>query len=230
MSRKRKVCGECAYCGEVTELTKDHVIPKCLFQKPRPSKPVIVWACRPCNLEKSKTDDYLRDFLVLDAYSSENSVAQAIFHESMLSSVRQNSSALAKAAMSKSRLHSIVSPGGIYLGDVLSFPIEGLEIFSRIARGLYYNLQKQRIPDNYIFDVNRPDPLRLNEIMTNILQLPHKAFHVGNAKEFVGIFLGSAEDPFTMIWLLWFYQSICIYVGSKPPTASSSALTGAIKL
>jgi hypothetical protein len=102
------------------------------------------------------------------------------------------------------------------LGEVLSFPIEGHEIFSRIARGLYYNIRRQRIPDDYTFEVSRPDPLKLGEMMDNILQLPHRAFHVGNSKEFIGIFLGSSEDPFTMIWLLWFYQSVCIYVGTEP--------------
>jgi hypothetical protein len=53
--------------------------------------------------------------------------------------------------------------------------------------------------------------------MTHFLQLPHKAFRVGHEGEFTGIFLGSAADPFRMIWLLWFYESICISIQTEPP-------------
>lgn len=226
MARKKRI-GECAYCGNVAELTDDHVIPKCLFQRPLPSNPVKAPACFPCNNEKSKTDDYLRDFLVLDAYASDHKIAQALFRDKMISSVRQNSSALAKTALSKSKPHSVYSPGGIYIGDVLSFPIEAKGIFSRIARGLYYNIQRKRIPDDYIFTVTRPEPQRLEEIMAHFVQLPHLAFRVGDHGEFISIFVGSTADPFTMIWLLWFYESICISVEVDPPPKNHELNAGA---
>jgi hypothetical protein len=150
MSKRRKRIGECAYCGKVAESTDYHVIPKCLFQRLLPNNPVKAPACLSCNNEKSKSDDYLRDLLVVDAYSSELKVAQAIFRDRMLSSVRQNSSALAKAAVAESKPLSVYSRGGIYLGDVLSFPVEAQNIFSHIARGLYYNIQRKRIPDDHL--------------------------------------------------------------------------------
>jgi hypothetical protein len=50
----------CVYCGELGDLTRDHVPPRCLFSKPRPSNLVTV-PCRPkCNGELSKHDEYFR--------------------------------------------------------------------------------------------------------------------------------------------------------------------------
>lgn len=51
--------GECLYCGELRELTSDHVPPRCLFSKPRPAL-VTVPCCRDCNREFGKYDEYFR--------------------------------------------------------------------------------------------------------------------------------------------------------------------------
>jgi len=217
MTRKPWV-GECAYCGTVSELTRDHVIPKSLFTKPRPNNPVIVPACKACNQEKSATDDYLRDFLVTDAYSSESMIAKQV-QERMLSSVRQKSSVFAKQLLQGAQPQSLYSPGGIYIGEILKFEFAGGLIFPRIVRGLHYNLTQKRIPDNYEFRVFRPDPMSGGEILENVLRQPHQAFGVGDNGEFKGILQISTEDEFSTIWHLWFYESVLVVIFSEPPPA-----------
>jgi hypothetical protein len=58
VSAKAK-CGECAYCGDNRELTKDHVPPRSLFSKPRPAL-ITVPCCGPCNKGFQKDDDYFQ--------------------------------------------------------------------------------------------------------------------------------------------------------------------------
>ncbi len=59
MNQKRKPQqGECAYCGEWREITRDHIPSRSLFSKPRPSDLITVPSCLPCNKGISKDDEY----------------------------------------------------------------------------------------------------------------------------------------------------------------------------
>lgn len=53
---------ECAYCNCVAT-TRDHVPPKLLIQKPRPSNLKTVPSCELCNLEASLDEEYFLLFL-----------------------------------------------------------------------------------------------------------------------------------------------------------------------
>lgn len=76
---KPKLPKACAYCGDVRNLTRDHVIPRCLFPRPLPAAMLTVPACRSCNQRKAKHDDFLRDVLVTDIAAEDNAAAQAVF-------------------------------------------------------------------------------------------------------------------------------------------------------
>jgi hypothetical protein len=52
--------GECVYCGEQRELTRDHVPPRCLFSKPGPSELITVPCCTHCNGDFQQHDEYFR--------------------------------------------------------------------------------------------------------------------------------------------------------------------------
>ena len=60
----------CAYCGgkfERSKLTRDHVVPSCLFEPLKPTKPITVLACGVCNNnEKFRNDAFLRDMVAAD--------------------------------------------------------------------------------------------------------------------------------------------------------------------
>jgi hypothetical protein len=56
----------CVYCGRLAT-TKDHVIPRCLLEKPFPPNLPTVPSCRPCNEAYSKDEEY---FLAIMALSS----------------------------------------------------------------------------------------------------------------------------------------------------------------
>ncbi len=69
----------CVYCGNLDDLTKDHVIPQCLFPDGIPIGAPKVWACDECNgVIKSGLDSYLRDFIVTDMNTSRSPVVEQI--------------------------------------------------------------------------------------------------------------------------------------------------------
>ena len=147
----------CVYCGEINEITKDHVVPKCLFTKPYPSNLITVKACKKCNNAKSLNEDYLRDFLVADIAVSDKPIAQEIFQK-MLSSQRKGSSVIARETVRKSSLQPFYTDAGIYLGTYHSTPIDTNRIesiFRMLVCGLFYNFRKTRVPDNYVFTLRR---------------------------------------------------------------------------
>ena len=157
---KRKI-RECVYCSEMKEISREHVIPLCLFKPPYPPNLITVPGCDECNNAKSLNDDFLRDMLTCDIVGSQSPVAQVIFHEKVLSSQRQNSSVIARTVTSNARLEPFYTKQGIYLGHHPSFPIDGdriKEIFSTLVRGLYYDARKKHFPDGYVFEVFRHYP------------------------------------------------------------------------
>jgi hypothetical protein len=75
---ERSKTGVCVYCGERAKLTREHVIPECLFTKPLPPNMITVGTCFQCNNGKSDDDVYLRDFLLADMATGENACAEEI--------------------------------------------------------------------------------------------------------------------------------------------------------
>jgi hypothetical protein len=54
---------DCIYCGSTTEPTRDHVPPRAVFPKPRPTNMVTVPACRACNAAAGADDDHFATVL-----------------------------------------------------------------------------------------------------------------------------------------------------------------------
>jgi hypothetical protein len=218
MGKQKKKIGICVYCGLVAPLEKEDVIPKCLFLKPRPSDLVKIPSCRKCNLDKSKDDDFLRDLLVTDISVADNPIAQAIFRQKMLSSVRQKSSELARTAITKGRIEPFYTKAGIYLGNCVFAPVDASRInriFTRIVRGLYYNARNERIPDEYSFEVLKIDPLGFRVAWPEIEKLGYNGPHYIGNEVFSCIWMYADADPFLTIWWLFFYDSLGIHVNTQ---------------
>lgn len=229
MGKGKRKTGQCAYCGEIKHLTRDHVIPLSLFTQPLPANLITVPACDNCNNAKSLNDDFLRDFLVCDVLGNQHPIAQNIFEEKVLSSQRQDSSVIAREILSKGKLEPFHTLGGIYLGD---FPTTELDerrinaVFSTVVRGLYYSWRKQRIPDHYSFQIRRHFPWDWEELRRGL-----QNFHLCGPRvlgEVFGCtFTAAKEDPFTSIWLLWFYNTILLSVGVTPTASQFQGIAAA---
>ena len=213
---KRKI-RECVYCGEVKEVSKEHVIPKCLFIKPYPPNLITVKACDDCNNAKSQNDDYLRDFLVADNWVSRSPTAQKVF-EKMLSSHRQGSSVIARDSVKKSTIEPFYTNAGIYLGDYHFIPIDSERIeniFKMLVGGLFYDARRKRIPDDYVFKLRRFHLWDFDEIWKVFSRYNPE---IRNLEEIFGYaFIQPPEDSLSSIWLIWFYRRIVFYVSAINP-------------
>jgi len=138
----------CVYCGTQAELTREHVVPQCLFPKPLPAIMVTVGVCEACNSSKSTDDAYLRDFLLADMATGKSPVARQLRTGKFKRSVQTNRSEIARAALKRAYRKPLHTPGGIYLGSPIAVPTDAkrLELsFQRMVRGLYFHVWKSGI-------------------------------------------------------------------------------------
>lgn len=217
MKKGKQKIRECVYCGELKEVTKDHVIPTCLFIKPYPLNLITVKACNDCNKAKSLNDDYLRDFLVGDNWVSQNPNTRKLF-EKMVSSHRQGKSVIGRDSENKAKLEPFHTKGGIYLGHYYFIPINSERIettFKTILCGLFYDAKRKRIPDNYIFKLKRIQLWDFDKVWKIFSQHNPNIRNLGETFSYA--FIQPSEDSLSSAWLLWFYGQIVFYVSAVNP-------------
>jgi len=216
----------CVYCQINPATTMDHVVPRCLFVPPLPQDMVTVPVCQPCNIEKSKNDDYLRDMLIVDIHCSDHPVAKALIVGKMKRAMQSNRSKIARDAVKSLRLAPTFTTGGIYLGDFPSMPLEwerANEIYKTIARGLYFKLRGQRFPAGYSFEVRRFDPWYTNQLFGELKAMgANGPYTLGQV--FACWFVYAAEDPGVTWSLLQFYGGMVISVSTEPVATSEVIL------
>jgi hypothetical protein len=226
MSKRSLRQKKCAYCGVNAAETKDHVIPKCLFPDPLPWM-VTVPACRLCNEAKSKNDTYLRDMLAFDINCGEHPAANALMQGKITRAMRGNKSEFARQLVGNNRRVELRTPTGLYVGYGYSVPLDVgrvNEIFTTIARGVYYQLAGQRFPDGYRFEVRRIMPRHADLVFNTLKEAGLRGpYRLGAV--FGCLFAFWTRDPGVATWLMWFYDSFFIRISSSP--AKSTGRNGA---
>lgn len=140
--------GICTYCGKTGSVTRDHVPPKSLFPKPRPSSLVSVPSCRACNVGASKDDEYFRLNLSIRE-TDVRPVAKAIADDAIRGLARGRSTAFRTTFLRGVREVDLVSKAGIYLGRGGTYNVNLKRLNSvakRIVRGLYLHHYKKLLP------------------------------------------------------------------------------------
>jgi hypothetical protein len=220
MAKRRRHGGKlCAYCGVRLGVTSDHPIPTCLFIPPLPPDMVTVPACEPCNNLKARDEEYLRDVLVSDIYSSGHPVAQALADGKLTRAIRQNRSEFARVAVRHMAHRPLYTPGGIYLGDYPTVPLDGprlLGALSLIVRGLYFQLVKRVFPDGYTFDIRRVHQLSIPLAWASMQKARANGPYRLGEDVFVCMFFYATEDPGITFWLLSFYSGYMLKVVTEP--------------
>jgi hypothetical protein len=196
MTTKAKL-GECAYCGDYRDLTKDHVPPRSLFGKPRPAL-ITVPCCNRCNKGFQQDDEY---FLLMikagiDKKRFPNELADSI--RAINSLARPESRGLAMSFLQhyergQARHH---------------VDLKRIEkVLHRIVRGLFYHHINVRLLESVPFQfVSISDsPSKAAAFSSVIAGLDSRPTTIGN-----GVFRYAFEQelPFTlsMAWLFTFYD------------------------
>ncbi len=130
-----------AYCGSKDDLTTDHIPPKSLFPKPRPSNIIAVPACRKCHFDTSEVDEYFRLMLLVREDVGEHPKAQANLDPIFRSLKRKEAEGLRKSFSQSIFMAELHSASGLYMGEHPAYKVDMNRIRSvieRIVRGLYF--------------------------------------------------------------------------------------------
>lgn len=224
--------GECVYCGVVAALTDDHVPPKNLFPKPRPSNLVTVLSCRKCNAETSRDDEYFRLALTMRDDAGEDPTVQQL-----LPVVARSLSKPRKIGFRRSFFRSIGdvevrTPAGVILGSRKGYRVDltRLErVVRRTALGLFYHHRSSRLPLSYqmvalasrrVAGFRKEQAEKLRQLVLEPLwAVPEKSIG-NNVFSYRHVFLDT--DPNESAWLMVFFGRVSFVCFSGKPREPSN--------
>ena len=137
----RRARGICAYCGSTKELQDDHIPPRNLFARPRPSNLITVPACKECHTRTSKDDEYFRIKIGLRDDVGTHPNAEANWDAIFRSLKRMKASGLRTRILADIYEVDLKTRSGLYLGKRLAYDVDMnriCQVVERIVRGLYF--------------------------------------------------------------------------------------------
>ena len=231
MKTSNSKTGLCVYCGKVKPLTRDHVPPKNIFPKPRPSNLITVPSCEDChsgNSQISLDDEYFRLMLTLRDDVADHEDVKKTLPTVMRSLTKPKKTGFKNALLQAMHKVDIRTPAGLYLGKKGAYDVnlERLDrVVARITKGLFYREISTHLPKNYevaaysesgLRDVSPADIAQLQKDIVQPL-MTQKPKIIGN-NVFSYRVLFTEEDPNVSAWLLLFYEKvafICITLPSS---------------
>ena len=230
MPRRTKHYGNCPYCGEYDKLTKDHVIPECLFPEtePLPGDIPKIYACGDCNnKKKSGNDEYLRDLLSTDMHTSRSPIVQQImpkFHRA----VKRNQSILARDILHNSQLVELRTPAGLYGGQAYTIPTANdktLEIMTMYVRGLYELYLHKILPLDIESHFTRAGvSAEINDMMQYLNRNGGIYARISDGNVFECLFGHAHDVPEAGIWILNFMRRAVFVVIVTPKNLSQQPI------
>lgn len=207
MSKKQ---GICAYCGEFKFITRDHIPPKNLFQKPRPQNLITVPCCEDCRGGWSADDEYFRLAVTVNSNAEGNPNAMKN-QEVIRRSLRKIGKWKFSQHINQSLGHvSIQTPGGLYLGKAPVIKVQKKRIdrvAQRIIRGLFFEEFKMPVPNGYEV-TNQMRQHGVGEILSKINPTLFKPWREIGTRHFAYTYAQTGEDPYSVVWLSVFYDAL----------------------
>ncbi|HSL84151.1 MAG TPA: hypothetical protein VLF66_15370 [Thermoanaerobaculia bacterium] len=199
--------GICAICGKVKETGREHVPPRGLFLKPRPTNTLTVPLCSGCNHSYHLDDEYFRVYVAAGA--TPGTKLMRLWKEKVVGS------SLARSGGLKGRLqdeydqlveHAAKNPlelfGGGHLPPELLPLVQGFDakrinrVVAKIVRCLYFHHKGEVLDAGLEIDVSPLSEETWNRTMSEPLG------EVGHDREFV--YREEGESP--TVWRLIFYE------------------------
>jgi hypothetical protein len=205
---------KCIFCQERIATTDDHIPPKNLFPKPRPSNLITVPACDQCNIGTSSDDEYLRLTIVVRDDTHEHTSAKQAWKTAYRGLSRKTQPRLAYKLIENIKRVDSYSEAGIYLGKrtILNIDYTRVEaILNKIVRGLFYHVVGNPLPNSYMVKVFALEGLT-DEVRTDAkLAMPIQIV-MEQSPTIIGDNVFSyrhkffEDDDFAAIWLIEFYS------------------------
>ncbi len=201
---------QCYLCGVIVDgksKTRDHVPPRGLFPKPRPSNLITVPCCESCNNEKSNDEEFFR--LVATIGVNKTAEATELYKQRVLprtierGRVRPEIRKMLKTAENFwSEVNGVCVPL-CKVGVDLNFLKRVVE---RIARGLTVHKRPELQVHKIEFQASIPKKSLILEVLADLGQYAEE-IRIGGTS--FHAYHGIAEDvPGSGIWIMCFHQCI----------------------
>lgn len=216
---KPRIVDQCAFCGMVKPITRDHVPPRNLFPKPRSSNLITVPSCEDCRAGWSDDDEYFR-LHAISSRASSNASAQEIVRKIADSLGKPAKAGYARMIAKSLCEASVYTPGGLFLGHAPALKIDDKRfgrVMRRIITGLFFEERRRPLPSTheakgYVCEADFPDPI--------LCILENSGAEFCPVKEvqrdvFEYSFLSFEEDRDTTLWIGSFYESIRFFGATR---------------
>jgi len=201
MDNQEVKAGElCALCGVNQASTRDHVPPKAIFPKPRPTL-ITVPACFECNNSASDLDDLFKVYLSMHT-AENNDIARQLFTEKTVRTLRRNQNLLRRIHNESRRVpvRNIQGELESRLGVLWDSNVH-TKVIERTIRGLYFHHSGSSLPSDSELKVQW-----LKGVPEEVVpMLPLCKEHVIGENQVVYKYAIAPEDPRHSLWLFEFY-------------------------
>ena len=195
----------CCYCGNLAS-EMDHLPPKNIFPKPKPTNLITVPSCSKCNQGDSKDDEYFG--YVITAGGAKNPIANKLFLTKKIEKIKRRP-AIGHAIL-KDFVTADLFQGNIYIGQTPALRVKGVrfnKVIRRITRGFYYHHTGKNLPFEYDIRVTKINP-KLNENQMNVFK--YIKLHSIGKDIFQYRYIIDEENTFHSIWFYMFYKELFI--------------------
>ena len=225
---KRKRQGECALCGKMAYLTKEHIPPRCLFPKPRPTglQLITVPCCSECNNGTTEEDEYFKVTVSLRVGARD--FLSARLFDSTKKTVCKNRKFFSEIFDSE---QPIFTPSGIYTGYSAVSRSEGPTrlVARKIISGLFYHHFGKPVPTSHVTvvqltsDIPREQDQFMSDWIQGVAQFL-ECHAVGSGGIFRYGFTTASEDGDTTVWFLSFYGQMALFGYTMPRRMAEQAV------
>lgn len=163
MSNLPRLCMFCSQGIVPAELTMEHFVPKCLWEKKhRPDRMRTVPAHKACNTSFSEDNEYFRNILILEQGATQKCEGAKTVAENTIRRMIAERPGVLVAAARNFRDRPVTTETGLCVGIEPSFEVDVSRIqrvLFNVMKGIYFTTQKLPMPQDFELEVYDTDHL-----------------------------------------------------------------------
>lgn len=208
--------GTCVYCGSVGNITNDHIPPKALWAKPRPSDLKTIPSCHSCNKSFGQDDEYFRTTLAICRDVFDHEEIQKLLPSVHRSLERPEQKNFTRSIINSIRMMNEYTGSGLYIGRAPGYNVNLARLYRTIERiviGLFFCESGRRLPSTHTtwsisLVTEKRIPIELAKVVNILFEVQPK--YIGG-KVFSYSYLFTTDDPNSSAWLMCFYEKIYFF-------------------